>query len=296
MPNSVPILNYKGLVHSLSLNSATNQVHLKEFENQLEWLAENHYSTITLDDLVLSWKEGTVLSKKVIISFEETSYFIYKWIAPLMYKYNFFGTLFLSGDSILKSEMERKNIKDTISIYPDRPLSWTELRELTQLGWEIAGKNHHCGKHEHRNRKEILEEMSKCREILYDHVDFKINHYLYPAGKSFENYGISLRELGFISGISDRIGKANKSYSKWNIPRISVKTSLPLVDFQKKVETGYQGKWEKFSSRFIELTWGGNRFTERKDYLMEEDKPEIFQIHPFVWDKELNDFKSNTSK
>ena len=84
--NAVPVLNYHQ-INDRDENALT--VHTDQFEAQMKYLADNGYHTITPEDMVDAWENGTELpDKPVIITFDDGYADNYRNAYPILKKYN----------------------------------------------------------------------------------------------------------------------------------------------------------------------------------------------------------------
>lgn len=95
---AVPVLNYHQ-INDRDENSLT--VHTDEFDEQMKYLSDNGYHTITPEEMMDAWENGTPLPEKpVILTFDDGYVDNYKNAYPILEKYNLKGTIFLISDFI----------------------------------------------------------------------------------------------------------------------------------------------------------------------------------------------------
>jgi len=139
---SVPIIYY----HSIADNN-TNQweslsLSLTSFERQLKYLKKNGFQTITISTLVDYVSQGKPLPPKhVVLTFDDG--FLDNWVFayPLLKKYGFNGTIFISPDFICDSDQPRPGLCDVWDRRVERDqlewwgyVSWSELSVMSQSG------------------------------------------------------------------------------------------------------------------------------------------------------------------
>jgi peptidoglycan/xylan/chitin deacetylase (PgdA/CDA1 family) len=104
--DSIPVIAY----HQVSKN---NKITLDIFSEQMRYLAENGYSTVTLDGFYSYIKgAGSPGKKRVLITFDDgfADNFIYAY--PILKKYGFSAVIFLITSRITESDEIRLNYDD----------------------------------------------------------------------------------------------------------------------------------------------------------------------------------------
>ena len=114
---AVPVLNYHQ-INDRDENSLT--VHTDQFEEEMKYLVDNGYHTITPEEMLDAWENGTPLpDKPVILTFDDGYVDNYKNAFPILQKYNLKATIFL--------------ISDFMGTYPNY-MTWGEVDEMQQSG------------------------------------------------------------------------------------------------------------------------------------------------------------------
>ncbi|HHI93137.1 MAG TPA: hypothetical protein ENK04_06410 [Gammaproteobacteria bacterium] len=123
---TVPIIYY----HSIADNNTSQWKHLSlslaSFERQLKYLKKNGFQTVTISDLVNCVSHNRPLPpKRVALTFDDG--FLDNWVFayPLLKKYGFSGTIFISPDFICDSDRPRPSLHDV----------WAQRAELEELEW-----------------------------------------------------------------------------------------------------------------------------------------------------------------
>lgn len=123
---TVPIIYY----HSIADNNIGHWAHLSlslaSFERQLKYLKNNKFKTMHISELVDYVSQGRPIPQKhVALTFDDG--FLDNWVFayPLLKKYGFTGTIFVTPDFIRDSEQPRPNLSDV----------WDGHAEYSQLEW-----------------------------------------------------------------------------------------------------------------------------------------------------------------
>ncbi|MEA2021854.1 MAG: polysaccharide deacetylase family protein, partial [Candidatus Caldatribacteriota bacterium] len=182
----IPILTYHNFT---SDESSSYRINDNEFEKQMEYLAVNDYSVISLKELIKGLENGFLPPKPVVITIDDGYKSTYTLAYPILKKYNFPATLFLYTDFIEKNNYS---------------LTWNEVKKMAQDNIVIGSHTlSHCNllkckKNENyenylaRIRKEIF--LSK--NILENKIGEKVDHFAYPYG----TYSSTIKDLVLQAG------------------------------------------------------------------------------------------------
>ena len=195
---TVPILAY----HHISSDGKVNKMTVasSSFEQQMRFLTENGYRSISLKELddFLNFR-GDLPEKPVLITFDDGWTSTYKLAYPVLKKYNLKATLFVYSDLIDE----------------DNPvtLTWDQVRELHDGGMEIE-----CHTKSHRSlspgKKEGFEEYFKAveKELVFSRKRIKeelgkeCKYLAYPYGITNHFVIAVARQNGYLLGFTVKRG------------------------------------------------------------------------------------------
>lgn len=202
-PACVPILMY----HEIKTYKTGKDVILpSEFENDLEYLEENGYTAVTMEDLLAyAEDEADLPEKPIVLSFDDGYLSTYVYALPLLKKYH----------SKIVFSIIGKNTDD-FSAIPDDDLdyshvTWDQLNEMLDSGC-VEVQNHSYNLHKYGKRVgceqlpgETYEDYEKLLagdvEKLQTEIALKTGRvpttFVYPFGGYSETTDRILRELGF---------------------------------------------------------------------------------------------------
>lgn len=158
----VPILLY----HHISDTIDTQyNVHPDQFAEQMKWLHDHGYSTITVADVSRLIREGGELPERpVVLTFDDGYLDVFKNAFPIMQQYGYVGTFFIIGETV------------------DVPqnLSTKNLKKLINNGWEIGS---HSMSHIDLNQGNNWEfEIIGSKNLLEEKLGVSIVTFAYPYG------------------------------------------------------------------------------------------------------------------
>lgn len=156
-------------------------------EEELKYLRDGDYTTITFADVKANFDHGTPLPPKpVILSFDDGWRNEYEYAFPLLKKYNMRGTFF-----IFTNPIGRK----------DHWVTWEEIKEMEAAGMEIGG---HTRTHPELTKimtdKELDKEIAGGKKIIEDHLGHPVEVFAYPFGLEDERVVAAVARAGYSLG------------------------------------------------------------------------------------------------
>lgn len=201
---SVPILMY----HHISEKPSSWGAYVispAQFEQDLDFLKQNGYTTVTTKQLIDFEANQTPLPKKpVLITFDDGYESFYAYAFPLLKSHQYTAVF-----SVIGSEVDRYSaINDHNLSYSN--CTWSQLQELYQSGIVELG-NHTYNLHKFGQRKGCMimpgENKESYREMLkldlekmqlaFQKHNISTNIFTYPFGKKCESAAQVVEELQF---------------------------------------------------------------------------------------------------
>ncbi|MBZ9606738.1 polysaccharide deacetylase family protein [Clostridium estertheticum] len=215
---SVPVLMY----HSIDYEK-DNPIRLpvKRFDEQLKYLKDNGYYTITLTDLYdYLIKDIPIPEKSVVLTFDDGYEDNYTEMFPVLKKYNFKATIFVITGSIDKS--------------PNYMTS-KQLIEMEKYGVDIGS---HTVKHE--NLKEMpkdkqLETLVKSKNDLEKILNKQIKFFSYPYGGYSKASIEAVREAGYTMAFSTDGRWSSKEDGILSLHRVYISSFHDMEEFKKRI-------------------------------------------------------------
>lgn len=236
----IPILMYHSVSDSRDkyLNSYYHTTtYPRVFAEQMKFLHENKYTVINLDDIqrCLMSPENKD-NKYVIITFDDGYRDFYLSAFPILHKYGFSATVFLSTGFI-----NNKNLT-----FKDKEcLNWNEVCELRETG-VIFGS--HTVTHPQLwflKRHDVENELRQSKEAIEDRIGERVESFSYPFAfpeedREFKTFLRHMLETcGYRNGVSTRIGTAGENDDIFFLKRVPINSADDLSFFRTKLEGGY---------------------------------------------------------
>ncbi|MEJ5314099.1 polysaccharide deacetylase family protein [Anaerolinea thermophila] len=209
----VPILLYHRVVEGQENNRYA--VSPEAFEEQMRYLAENGYTTITPVHLARVILNGGELPERpVIITFDDGYADTYTTAFPIMEKYHLRGALYVITSYV--------GISGRVDL--------EQLRDLAAHGWEIGTHTlTHTDLTQHHERIGI--ELSQSRQILEEWLGSPILTVAYPYGRVDEYVLNRTRRYGFTAGMGLGILNRHTPGTLYYLSRREVRADYDLDQF-----------------------------------------------------------------
>lgn len=221
---SVAILGYHNFTEN---NESTDDltIPINQFEEQLQYLKENHYYTLSLDELY-QYKQGKkkIPIKSVLITMDDGYQSNYDLAFPLLKKYNMKAVVFYIGENIEKNDknyMSKEILEKVKTEYPNI--------EIASHTYQL----HKKGSIE-KDKEELEEDFNKMDTII------STKYLAYPYGDHNKKIKEILKErkykLAFTFGPNKEHRKMQYFDSNYEIPRLNISNNMPLWKFALRIQ------------------------------------------------------------
>ncbi len=184
----VPILIYHHVRQQKIDDDPPNQTFIvspQNFQEQLQYLKDNGFTTISFQNLIDFFNGNFNLPPKpVIISFDDGVINQYNNAFGLLKSFGFKATFFVFTNPIGRS----KNY-----------LSWEQLKEMIDAGMEIGSHGYYHQYFTKANNEELTREISGSKKILEENLGIKINVISYPFGVYNEQITQTIKNAGYLA-------------------------------------------------------------------------------------------------
>lgn len=250
----IPILMY----HSIS-NHLDDHLHPyyrtvttpERFEQQMFFLSQSGYRVLTLSEAVrlLQEKSSSNISslKKptppislnferplVVISFDDGLQDFYSTAYPILDRFGFKATVFLTSSLINKNFLTGRECLREI-----------EIRELAAKGIEFGSHTVSHPQLKGLSRNEIVHELANSKKMIEDIIGFPVSLFSYPyrfpeeAQIFTQMFGMLLVNQGYSVGVTTIIGTAKTKDNPLFLKRLPVNDCDDIRFFQAKLEGAY---------------------------------------------------------
>lgn len=235
----VPVIMYHRIIKEDS-EVGVHGMYLKQniFEQHLKYLYNNHYQTITFEELhKMNYRNRFDKDKKLIIlTFDDAYEDNYTNAFPMLKKYGFKAVIFPVSHLTY-------NLWDTNN--PKNPekrfalMNWEQIREMRKYGIEFGG---HTMTHPKLSKISLAlakQEIEESKKHIEGHLREKIITFAYPYGDLNEDVKRIVKENGYQFAVSTDTGKVDISDDLLQIRRIGIFHNTGLRSFKRKSSGRY---------------------------------------------------------
>ena len=223
-----PILMYHSIADDASARFRKYAVPRAHFAEQMAYLAEQHYMTLTVSQLVQRRTSGQPLPERaVVLTFDDGFSDFYSAALPVLKQHGFKATLYLPTAYINETSrwLRREN-------EAGRPLlTWQQIFNVQAEGIEI-------GAHSHRHLQlDILPaavthaEVTRCKQILEEQLCVEVASFAYPYGYYRPAVQQLVQAAGYSSACAVRYRKSSAQEDVFALSRVMVRDTLTLDQF-----------------------------------------------------------------
>jgi peptidoglycan/xylan/chitin deacetylase (PgdA/CDA1 family) len=223
---TVPVLSY----HQFS-NNETNRMTVTKaaFSEQMNFLKENGYRVITLDQLFdfLDFKKP-LPPKAVVITIDDGWRSAYEIAFPILKAQGFPATLFVYTDLISGTE---------------KTLSWDQVKEMAENGLDIQchTKSHldltaiekNISFRDYFSRLE--EEISTCTSLINKRLNRQVHYLAYPFGNTNQLVIALLKKQGYRGAFTVKRGPSPFFAQNYRVNRSMIYGDYSLEKFKKNL-------------------------------------------------------------
>ena len=218
------------MYHSVGDNDVFFTVALETFSRQLDYLKKNNYQVVSLSDLVERLEKGRKIPlQTVVLRFDDGYRDNYDNVFPILKKYNFPATIFLTVGRVGQKLNNSQNL-------PLEILDWLEIREMEQSGlvdFQPHGLTHQ--KLDKISPIEAAKEIGEAKNLMEKELNKKREFFSYPFGRYNQSIIRLLKKYGFRAGLSLRDGRVKKGDNLFTLKRKSVNSETSWVEFKSMV-------------------------------------------------------------
>lgn len=193
-------------------------VHKDKFREQMQFIKDNGYNVISLDELYAYYIKGTPISdKSIIITFDDGYWNNYMYAYPVLKEFGFKATLFM-----ITSMIDQK-----MYLNKDR------IREMDANGVSIQS---HTVNHLELNKmpyEKQLYELRESKKVLEDILGKKIEYISFPYGQFNKETIMITRKLNYKLAMGTVREKAIRKNGLYNLNRIAVFGNTDIKQFEE---------------------------------------------------------------
>lgn len=205
----------KPLARGLSVSPAT-------FEEQLEYLQENGYATVTLHDLFEAFKgRQTLPARPIILTFDDGYYDTYSYALPLLQQYGMKAVIFAVP-----------RLLGTPGY-----LGWEEFDALHASGvFEIGAHSLTHGVLPQMTESHEKNEIVQSKKILENRLEQPVEFFAYPYGEYKQRTIEITKKAGYLGAVTTHYGTVHMEKNPFELTRVRLTNNDRGTALKRKME------------------------------------------------------------
>lgn len=200
------------------------------FKEQLEYLKNNHYKTLTMEEFY-QWKNGEIdlPYKSVLITFDDGFLSNYEYGFKLLQEYDMNATVFVVGSFIENSTSNQWD--GNIKTYMTRDILKKVETEFPNIEIYSHSYNLHYQGAATQNKSILMDDLKN-----FDNFYQKTTVFCYPFGQYNDTFESALKDSGYqlafkYGPYQDDYKKASRKDNSFEIPRLNVSHGMNIFKF-----------------------------------------------------------------
>lgn len=214
----IPVLTY----HSIAYQEG-NPVRMpkEKFLEQMRYLKDNGYTTISLDELYMYMQGQLSLPKKpIVITFDDGYRDNYTTAFPILKSLGFKASVFVITQTIDKD---------------DSYLTSDQIKEMDKNGISIESHTLFHDKLDSLSYQEQMDTLLQSKMQIEKILDRKVVYFAYPYGLYNNETLLCLKEAGYKMAFTTNRGWAYKNSGILLLPRVYIDSTFDMEVFKQRI-------------------------------------------------------------
>jgi peptidoglycan/xylan/chitin deacetylase (PgdA/CDA1 family) len=217
----VPILMYH-VIASPPSSAQLPELYVdpKTFDKQMEWLKQQGYTGVSLNQVYDAWfKGGELPEKPLVVSFDDGYRSQYVYARPELRKLGWPGVL-----SVIAGRVGM----------PNAELSGAMVQRMINDGWELDSHTINHVDVSQASGAQLQQEVGGSRKMLQQRFHQPVNFFCYPSGRYNAQAEQAVRAAGYLGATTTDEGLASKG-EMYTLKRIRVDGSDGVSGLEQKL-------------------------------------------------------------
>ncbi|GAA4915019.1 polysaccharide deacetylase [Actinomycetospora succinea] len=227
---TVPVLMYHAVAERPSDATYGLSVHPDRFAEQLDLLAAEGFTTITVGELAAIRRgEATAPERPIALTFDDGYADFHREALPRLTRAGATATLFVTTGWLDDAGTEAAG-------QPlDRMLSWSQVAECDAAGVEIGAHSHSHAQLDQLADGALRDELARPKRLLAERLGHEVPHLAYPYGYSSARVRRAVADAGYRLAASVGNFAAARGADGFAVPRLTVARTTDLATFGRVV-------------------------------------------------------------
>jgi len=229
--SQLPILLYHTISDGVQGELQRYAIPPAQFEEQLRYLAEHGYRSVTLDEWQSASRRGRSLpGRAVMLTFDDgyRDFLTAAW--PLLRAYGFTALVF-----VVAARAGETNVWDSLWEQELPLLNWDEIRELAADGVQFGSHTMTHPRLTALSTEQLTQELMQARLVVERELDTSVTAIAYPWGAYDATVCKMAWACGYEYGMTIRTGHVSGQEPLLELPRIEIFPTDTLDDFARKL-------------------------------------------------------------
>lgn len=196
------------------------------FEEQLRYLKEQGYQSITLYDLNRHLQRGDPLPEKpILFTFDDGYEDNFTYAFPLLVKYGFTGTFFL--------------ITEPIDAGREGYMTWPQVALMSRMGMDMEPHTYTHPNLAGQPMDYIVWQVIGSKEAIEERTEKTCRFFSYPSGQYDEQVVTLLKSANFWGAVTTQAGVTHTGSGMFELARVRVRGGDSLETFIAKLNLDY---------------------------------------------------------
>ncbi len=244
---AIPILLYHSVSGDPSPALADYTLDPARFEEHAAVIAEQGWQTLTVGELTRRVAEGAITDEPTLaITFDDGFADTAEQAAPILDRHGLAATIYVTSGCVGQD-------CDWLGPQGRRPMaSWQQLRDLSDLGWEIGAHSVDHSQLDVLRPAALREQIRGSRSGLQDHMGLPVESFAYPHGYHSGRVRREVIAAGFLSACAVKNSLSSTADDPYALARLTVASTLTGDDLARLL--GGQNRRTRIMTGGRELT------------------------------------------
>lgn len=241
LDKGVPVLIYHHFVKNQKNTAFRDNLSVYDidlFEQQMHYLKDNNFTTITLQDFDL-WlqRKQNLPAKAVVLTFDDANLSVPHLVYPILKEYGMRGATFIIGDRVKEETPEFDMLKVQFAGFDELAMI-SDIIDLEHHTYALHRFNYETKRGYMQDAKlnDLRLDFQKTTEVIQQANKTANPKYLaYPYGKYAKNQEVALIDSGISLAFLNKGGKAKINSPRLYVPRVPIQATTTLPQFKQLV-------------------------------------------------------------